>query len=69
VTPFWDRPYRSVDQAVPDALLAGITDPDVIALPSSAGSVEQWASSAGILTSPGRRKALQAAYRAWAGPS
>jgi hypothetical protein len=69
VTPFWDRPYRSVDQAVPEALLASITDPDVIGLPSSVGSVEQWASSAGILTSPDRRKALQAAYRAWAGQS
>jgi hypothetical protein len=66
VNRFWDRPYRSVDQAVPEALLAGITDPDVIRLPASTGSVEQWA-SADVLANPGRRAGLQAAYRAWTG--
>jgi len=66
VTRFWDRPYRTVDQAVPEALLAGITNPDVTRLPP-VGSIEQWATSVDVLVSPARRSALQAAYRAWAG--
>lgn len=62
---FWDQPYPSVDQAVPEALRAGITDPVVARLPASAGSVEQWASGDAIATSPDHRRALQATYRAW----
>jgi len=66
ITPFWDRPYRTVDQAVQQALLAGITDPQVAGLPAWIGSVEQWASSVDILASPARRSALRAAYKEWA---
>jgi hypothetical protein len=66
VTRFWDRPYRTVDEAVPQALLAGIADPRVTRLPASIGSIEQWVSSVDILASPARRSALQVAYRAWA---
>jgi len=66
VIPFFDRPYRTVDQAVPHGLLAGITDPDVARLPPMVGAIEQWADSTDVLSSPGRRVALQAAYRAWA---
>lgn len=69
VTPFWDRPYRIVAEAVPAALLAGITDPEVTRLPASIGSVEQWISSVDVLASPVRRSALQAAYRGWTGLS
>jgi hypothetical protein len=65
VIPFFDRPYRTVDLAVPDALLAGVTDPDVARLPPMIGSIEQWVDSTDVLSSPGRRAALQAAYRAW----
>ena len=65
VIPFFDRPYRTVDQAVPQGLLAGITDPDVARLPPMVGAIEQWADSTDVLSSPGRRAALQAAYRAW----
>ena len=65
VTRFWDRPYRTAGQAISQALLADITDPDVTRLPASIGSIEQWASSVDILTSPARRTALQAAYRTW----
>lgn len=64
VTRFWDRPYRTVDQAVQEALRAEITNPDLTRLPS-AGSIEQWASSADILASPARRAALRAVYQAW----
>lgn len=66
VVPFFDRPYRTVDGAVPHGLLAGVTDPEVARLPPMVGSVEQWADSTDVLSSPGRRAALQAAYRAWA---
>ena len=67
VTPFFDRPYRTVDDAVPQALLASITDPEVAGLPPLVGSVEQWADCTDVLSSPGRRAALRAVYRAWAG--
>ncbi|MGH3251239.1 MAG: DUF4037 domain-containing protein [Trebonia sp.] len=66
VIPFFDRPYRTVGQAVPRGLLADVTDPDVARLPPMAGSVEQWVDSTDVLSSPGRRAALRAAYRAWA---
>jgi Domain of unknown function (DUF4037) len=65
VTPFFSRPYRTVDGAVQQGLLVGITDPDVARLPL-VGSIEQWADSTDVLSSPGRRAALQAVYRAWA---
>jgi hypothetical protein len=65
VIPFFDRPYRTVDGAVPEGLLADITDPDVARLPL-VGSIEQWADSADVLSNPDHRAALQAAYRAWA---
>jgi hypothetical protein len=65
VTRFWDRPYRSIDQAVQQALLADITNPDVTRLPP-VGSIEQWTSSVDILASPARRAALRTAYQAWA---
>jgi hypothetical protein len=66
VIPFFDRPYRTVDQGVPQGLLAAITDPDVARLPPMVGSIEQWADSTDVLSSPGRRAVLQKAYRAWA---
>lgn len=65
VIPFFSRPYRTIDPAVPGQLLAAITDPDVARLPA-VGSVEQWADATDVLSSPGRRAALQQAYRAWA---
>jgi Domain of unknown function (DUF4037) len=66
VIPFFDRPYRTVDQAVPQRLLAGITDPDVARLPPIVGSIEQWVDSTDVLSNPSRRAALQTAYRALA---
>jgi hypothetical protein len=64
VTQFWDRPYRTVDQAVQQLLLDDITNPQVSRLPALIGSVEQWARSVDILASPARRAALGAAYEA-----
>jgi len=69
VTRFWDRPYRTVDQAVQEALLTGITDPQVTGLPAGVGSIEQWTGSVDVLASPARRSALLTAYRAWTGPA
>jgi hypothetical protein len=66
VIPFFDRPYRTLDRAVPQELLDDITDPDVTRLPPMVGSIEQWVDSTDVLSSPGRRAALQAAYRTWA---
>jgi hypothetical protein len=66
VIPFFGRPYRTVDQAVPQRLLADITDPDVVRLPPLVGAIEQWVDSTDVLSSPGRRAAVQPTYRAWA---
>jgi hypothetical protein len=68
VIPFWDRPYRTVDEAVRESLLTAITDPDVARLPA-VGSIEQWVSSVDVLSSPARRAALRSAYQAWVGCS
>ena len=65
--PFWDRPYRAINLAVPAGLLADIADAEVARLPPGIGSIEQWADSVDVLASPGRRSALQAAYLAWIG--
>jgi hypothetical protein len=40
----------------------------VTRLPASIGSIEQWASSVDVLSSPARRSALRAAYVALAAP-
>lgn len=66
VTAFMDRPYRTVDQAVPQALLADVTDPQIARLPGSIGSIDQWVSSVDILGNPANRMALRAAYERWA---
>ncbi|HEX4094124.1 MAG TPA: DUF4037 domain-containing protein [Trebonia sp.] len=68
VIPFFDRPYRTVDEAVPRGLLAAITDPEVARLPPMVGSVGQWVDSTDVLSPSGRRAALQSAYRAWVNP-
>jgi Domain of unknown function (DUF4037) len=65
VTRFWDRPFRTVDQAIGEALLAGIADPQVSALPTGIGSIEQWVGNVDVLASPARRRALRTAYQTW----
>ncbi len=69
VTPFWNRPYRTVDEEVPQALLAEITEPDVARLPSGIGSIEQWADNVDVLSHQGRRALLRTIYQTWAGTS
>jgi hypothetical protein len=54
-----------LSQAVPRALLAGITDPEVAWLPPMIGSIEQWVDCVDVVSNPGRRAALRTAYRAW----
>ncbi|HLX48681.1 MAG TPA: DUF4037 domain-containing protein [Streptosporangiaceae bacterium] len=68
VTAFWDRPYRTVDEAVPRALLADISDPQVASLPPGIGSIEQWAGNVDLLAHPSRRRALRTTYHTWASP-
>ena len=65
VTRFWDRPFRTVDDAIAETLLADIADPDVRRLPAGIGSIEQWADNVDVLASPARRRALRSAYRSW----
>jgi Domain of unknown function (DUF4037) len=72
--PYWNRAYRHINAAVPEALTAGITDPEVTRLPANVGSIEQWVDHVELLHRPDRRAALSASYRAWmssppAGPS
>jgi hypothetical protein len=68
VIPFWDRPYRTVDEAACGSLLSAIADPGVARLPT-VGSIEQWVSSVDVLSSPARSAALRSAYQTWADSS
>ena len=69
VTQFWDRPFRTVDDAIAEALLADIADPQVSRLPAGIGSIEQWADNVDVLcpAQPAER-ALRTAYRSWTEP-
>ncbi len=68
IAPFWDRPFRTVDDAIAEALLAGIADPQVSCLPAGIGSIEQWADNVDVLASPARRRALRTVYQSWSEP-
>ncbi|MEV6522713.1 DUF4037 domain-containing protein [Longispora sp. NPDC051575] len=65
VTPFWDRPYRTIAPDVTAALLDGLTDPVLSALPAGLGSVGQWVDNVDVLAHPDRRAALAATYGTW----
>jgi hypothetical protein len=66
--PYWNRAYRHIDKAIPEALAAGITDPEVARLPADVGSVEQWVDHVELLHQPDRRAGLSASYGAWMSP-
>jgi hypothetical protein len=57
---FHDRPYRCIDPAVPDALLAHVRDPAVRVLAHGIGSVEQWVDNVDVLARGERRSAVVA---------
>lgn len=59
VEAFWDRPYRTVGDAVARSLLDQVEDPLVRASPSGVGSLEQWVDCVDVLSRPERRRALQ----------
>ncbi|NAZ85157.1 DUF4037 domain-containing protein [Kineococcus indalonis] len=62
--PFHARPFRSVPQAVLDALTAAITDERVRALPAGIGSIEQWTANVDVLVHGRRRhRAARAVQR------
>jgi len=69
VMPFWDRPYRTVSDAVPGLLRAAISDPALAGLAVAAGSVEQWADHDELLAKPANSSPLTCAYRAWLDPA
>ena len=54
--PFWDRPYKHLDEAFLAALPRGLP------LPIGVGSVEQWCDNVRVMN---RRAALRAAYESW----
>lgn len=56
--PFHDRPFRTVDPAVPVALRASIRDPAVLALPADIGAAEQWIDHVPLRTDARRRAAV-----------
>jgi hypothetical protein len=64
VVPFWDRPYRTVAPEVAGRLTAAIADPVVASLPAGVGSIEQWVDNVDVLSHPGRRAQVAAAWRA-----
>lgn len=55
--PFWDRPFRGVDEGIAAGLLASVGDDAVRALPPGVGSVEQWVDSVDVLRPTERRQA------------
>jgi hypothetical protein len=63
VTPFFERPYRTVSDEISRALLADVTDPMITGLPAGVGSIEQWADNVAVLTSTSHRRALRALYQ------
>jgi hypothetical protein len=65
VSPYWDRPYRTVSDAVPALLRAAISDPALASLTVVAGSVEQWVDNGELLAKPADSTVLTCAYRAW----
>jgi hypothetical protein len=69
VTSFFDRPYRIISGELITGLLAQITDPELVRLPVLAGSAGQWADCVDIMSDPGPRSALAAAYQAWQDPA
>ena len=67
VTHYWDRPYRTVPDTVPDLLRAAISDPALAGLAVVAGGVEQWVDNVELLAKPASSAVLTCAYRAWLG--
>jgi len=62
VVPFFDRPYRTVDDAPARLLTEEIADPELRALPP-VGSVEQWVSCTDVLMHGERRAALRDVFQ------
>lgn len=65
IIPFWDRPYRTVDESLPRIMFDAIEDPTLKRLPFGVGNIEQWVDSVDVLAHTGRRAGVIAAYREW----
>ena len=59
VVPFWDRPYRTINDDLVNNLGDWSTGLPLV------GSIEQWVDNTDILARPENRPAVIAAYRAW----
>ena len=57
VVPFWERPYHQVDPSLVPALMSGVEDPGVRALPVGLGGIEQRTDNVDILVHADRRRA------------
>ena len=61
---FHDRPFTAVSLDLIEALATGVADPEILALPVRAGSVEQCTDDVLVLQSAQRRRAMMSAlYR------
>ena len=59
-TPFWDRPFLTVNPAAAESLLTGIEDPALLAPALRLGAVEQRTKLVPLLVDPTARRALLA---------
>ena len=59
VEPFFNRPFRTTNGAIPTALRDGMSDPEVRRLPLGLGSIEQWCDNVDFLSWPQRRVAAK----------
>lgn len=60
---YYDRPFQVIRaERFAKAIRAGISDPEILALPPNVGSVDQWVDSTDVLSASGRRQRLRRLY-------
>ncbi len=60
---YYDRPFQVIrGERFAEAIRAGITDPEILALPPNIGSVDQWVDSTDVLGQSARRQRLRGLY-------
>lgn len=62
--PFWDRPYVHLNPAMVPTVTGSITDPEIRALPTGLGSIEQRSDNVDLLVHADRRRAATGASTA-----
>jgi hypothetical protein len=62
-TLYYDRPFQVIrGERFAEAIRAGISDREILALPPNVGSVDQWVDSTDVLSASGRRQRLRGLY-------